>query len=50
MSRQLWESEEGIQGLAEPSSPVCILRFTGAAVSVCEGAYFMAQLLTTCFQ
>ncbi|XP_064125176.1 transmembrane protein 72 [Loxodonta africana] len=26
------------------------LLFTGAAVSVCEGAYFVAQLLTTCFQ
>ncbi|KAM9618199.1 transmembrane protein 72 [Trichechus inunguis] len=26
------------------------LLFTGAAVSVCEGVYFMAQLLATCFQ
>ncbi|XP_016062455.1 PREDICTED: transmembrane protein 72 [Miniopterus natalensis] len=26
------------------------LLFTGAAVSVCEGAYFVAQLLTFCFQ
>ncbi|XP_006837510.1 PREDICTED: transmembrane protein 72 [Chrysochloris asiatica] len=26
------------------------LLFTGAAISVCEGAYFMAQLLATCFQ
>ncbi|XP_006897787.1 PREDICTED: transmembrane protein 72-like [Elephantulus edwardii] len=26
------------------------LLFTGAAVSVCEGSYFMAQLLATCFQ
>ncbi|KAM6186471.1 transmembrane protein 72 [Rhynchocyon petersi] len=26
------------------------LLFTGVAVSICEGAYFVAQLLTTCFQ
>ncbi|XP_053442235.1 transmembrane protein 72 isoform X1 [Nycticebus coucang] len=26
------------------------LLFTGAAVSVCEGAYFVAQLLANCFQ
>lgn len=25
-------------------------RFTGAAVSVSEGAYFVAQLLSICFQ
>ncbi|XP_032123133.1 transmembrane protein 72 isoform X1 [Sapajus apella] len=34
----------------QPPSPVSTHRFTGAAVSICEGAYFVAQLLAICFQ
>jgi hypothetical protein len=31
-------------------SSVSTCRFTGAAVSICEGAYFVAQLLDFCFK
>lgn len=44
--RKLPGSVKGVSGLPHLSPH----RFTGAAVSVSEGAYFVAQLLSVCFQ
>lgn len=45
------DPQEG-EGRAEEAHPPHLSprRFTGAAVAVCEGAYFVAQLLAICFQ
>lgn len=49
MRRQPSGKQRRTEAPASPS-PVFTRRFTGAAVSVCEGAYFVAQLLAICFQ
>lgn len=46
---RLWESEGQIRCL-QTSLPCLHHRFIGSVISVCEGAYFVAQLLAACFQ